>query len=94
MRTTMRNEWTILTLLVWGFIGPLNGCAEAGSPGGLADISVVQPETINQGEPVDWPRWRGVDQNGISPEGGWATDWPADGPAKLWLRMWGSDSVA
>ncbi len=32
----------------------------------------------------DWPRWRGPDLNGISPESDWSTDWPAAGPKQLW----------
>ena len=32
----------------------------------------------------DWPNYRGPDHNGISKETGWLTQWPADGPKKLW----------
>ena len=33
----------------------------------------------------DWYRWRGPDLNGISKETGWqATNWPAEGPKRLW----------
>ena len=32
----------------------------------------------------DWPCWRGPDRNGISPEKGWQTQWPAEGPKQLW----------
>lgn len=37
----------------------------------------------------DWPRWRGPDLNGISRETGWSTDWPDEGPAKLWTAKVG-----
>lgn len=33
---------------------------------------------------TDWPRWRGPDNNGISTETGWTTDWPKEGPKILW----------
>lgn len=32
----------------------------------------------------DWYRWRGPDLNGISREKGWSTQWPAEGPKRLW----------
>ena len=32
----------------------------------------------------DWPQWRGPNGDGISSETGWTTDWPEDGPPKLW----------
>ena len=36
------------------------------------------------GPAAAWPHWRGPDRNGISRETGWRTDWPKDGPKKLW----------
>ena len=33
---------------------------------------------------VDWPQWRGVERNGVSPETGLAKSWPAGGPPLLW----------
>lgn len=33
---------------------------------------------------ADWPHFRGPDYNGISKETGWSTQWPANGPKKLW----------
>ncbi len=32
----------------------------------------------------DWPRWRGVNGQGISPETGLLKKWPSDGPPLLW----------
>lgn len=32
----------------------------------------------------DWPRWRGPNFDGISKETGWLTQWPADGPKRVW----------
>lgn len=36
------------------------------------------------GRAADWPRWRGPHFDGISPEKGWLTRWPAEGPRQLW----------
>ena len=38
----------------------------------------------------DWPCWRGPDLNGISPEKGWQTQWPAEGPKQLWKASVGT----
>ena len=39
---------------------------------------------------IDWPRWRGPDLNGISPEKGWQAQWPAAGPKQLWKAAVGT----
>jgi outer membrane protein assembly factor BamB len=36
------------------------------------------------GRAADWPQWRGPNQDGISTETGWTTQWPAGGPKQLW----------
>lgn len=33
---------------------------------------------------IDWPQWRGVNRNGVSPETGLAKSWPAGGPPLVW----------
>ncbi len=33
---------------------------------------------------TDWPSWRGVNRDGITPEVNWNSDWPADGPTRVW----------
>jgi outer membrane protein assembly factor BamB len=33
---------------------------------------------------ADWPQWRGVNRDGISPEKGLLAEWPAGEPALLW----------
>jgi outer membrane protein assembly factor BamB len=33
---------------------------------------------------VDWPQWRGIERNGVSPETGLANSWPAAGPPLVW----------
>lgn len=38
---------------------------------------------------VDWYRWRGPDLNGISQESAWRSQWPAEGPKRLWTAQVG-----
>ena len=33
---------------------------------------------------ADWPSWRGPNRDGITPETDWSSDWPTDGPTRLW----------
>jgi outer membrane protein assembly factor BamB len=33
----------------------------------------------------DWPQWRGPDRSGLSKETGLMKNWPASGPARVWL---------
>ncbi len=46
----------------------------------------------------DWPRWRGVNFDGISKENNWLKAWPESGPKQLWKADlgvgWSSVSVA
>ncbi|MGE0606753.1 MAG: PQQ-binding-like beta-propeller repeat protein, partial [Pirellulales bacterium] len=35
-------------------------------------------------DPLDWPNWRGPEQNGISRETGLPEEWEVDGPTMLW----------
>jgi outer membrane protein assembly factor BamB len=44
--------------------------------GGLATAAVTRA--------IDWPQWRGPNQDGISPETGLLQDWPANGPKLVW----------
>ena len=39
---------------------------------------------------VDWYRFRGPDLNGISTETGWQTQWPQEGPRRLWKASVGT----
>lgn len=39
---------------------------------------------------ADWPSWRGVNRDGVTPETGWSHDWPADGPARIWRAAVGT----
>lgn len=45
--------------------------------------------SLTTGAPVsfadgDWPQWRGINRNGLSPEVGLLKQWPATGPKSLW----------
>jgi outer membrane protein assembly factor BamB len=33
---------------------------------------------------ADWPQWRGIDRDGVSAEAGLLSEWPEEGPRKLW----------
>src|SRR5688572_11582834 len=33
---------------------------------------------------ADWPQWRGLARDGISQEKDWSSQWPKEGPTKLW----------
>src|SRR5881397_3403459 len=33
---------------------------------------------------IDWPQWRGIERNGVSPETGLLKSWPAGGPPLMW----------
>jgi outer membrane protein assembly factor BamB len=47
---------------------------------GLSLLALVSTPTCA----ADWPHWRGPDYNGVSKEAGWKSEWPAEGPKKLW----------
>lgn len=34
--------------------------------------------------PADWPQWRGLNRDGVSPETGLLKEWPQDGPPLAW----------
>jgi outer membrane protein assembly factor BamB len=44
-----------------------------------ADVNQQQSTAV-----TEWPNWRGPSHNGISTEKGWLTDWPKEGPKRLW----------
>jgi outer membrane protein assembly factor BamB len=46
----------------------------------LLNLSVLLLPVVGD----DWPNWRGPNHDGISKETGWTTQWPAEGPKKLW----------
>ena len=40
-------------------------------------------------ESFDWPQWRGPRRNGISQEKGFTSEWPKQGPRRLWAARVG-----
>jgi outer membrane protein assembly factor BamB len=62
-------------------ISRLNPKAIRALPWLLALLAATVPAALHAG---DWPRWRGANFDGISTETGWLTQWPADGPKRLW----------
>ncbi len=53
----------------------------------LSGLLLLLPRAANAD---DWPQWRGPNRNGISAEKGWLTDWPEQGPKKLWSASLGA----
>jgi outer membrane protein assembly factor BamB len=52
---------------------------------GLAPAAAADPSTG-----MDWPQFRGPQQNGVSPEKGLLRSWPESGPKVLWKKPIGS----
>ena len=49
-----------------------------------------RPGTSAARSGADWPQFRGPDRNGISPQTGLISAWPADGPKRLWTAAVGT----
>jgi outer membrane protein assembly factor BamB len=45
---------------------------------------VLAAETSPGPQSAEWPQWRGLNRDGISPETGLLKEWPQDGPKLLW----------
>ena len=48
--------------------------------------AVLAAAGLSAVQAADWPQFRGMKRDGISPETGLLTDWPEGGPAELWRR--------
>jgi len=77
-------------LVVWMLIPGVSG-TRAAIPTHAANGLIASPE-------MGWPQWRGPCRDGISPETGLLSQWPADGPPLLWQtqglgRGWSSPIV-
>jgi outer membrane protein assembly factor BamB len=58
---------------------------------GLAPDAGADPSTgADPSKGTDWPRFRGPEQNGVSPEKGLLRSWPESGPKVLWKKPIGS----
>ena len=55
----------------------------------LLMLAVTLPALLLGGEPQDWTRWGGPDQNFRAPAADIADRWPAEGPRRLWSRELG-----
>lgn len=64
----------------------------------LACAGILTAAALRPAHPADWPRWRGPNFDGISPESNWLKQWPDSGPQQLWKAEvgvgWSSVSVA
>src|SRR5262245_28103821 len=67
------------SLMAWALLG-----LGLGMLGGLVAHAeeATAPTTTTAG--TDWPKWRGPQGTGITPEAGWNTNWPKEGPPVLW----------
>jgi len=65
--------------------------ASAGCDSTQADPTVVRAAAAAAPPPptIDWPGFRGPNRNGISTEKDWLSQWPEDGPKKLWTAQVG-----
>lgn len=53
-------------------------------------VLLVSLAAAGQAGADDWPNYRGPNRDGISPETGWRTSWPAEGPTILWKASVGT----
>lgn len=51
-------------------------------------------ESADGADGADWPQFRGIERNGISPETGLLDAWPEDGPPEIWRRPLGEGYAA
>ena len=52
--------------------------------GGKTPPEIITIPTSSKSAESDWPRFQGPRGDGTTPEVGWNTKWPADGPPVLW----------
>lgn len=45
--------------------------------------------TLSQTTPAEWPGWRGPGRDGLNHQTDWRSDWPKEGPARLWTAQVG-----
>lgn len=50
----------------------------------LSALAATAAERMASVRSTDWPGWRGPRGDGVSTEANWLTDWPENGPKKLW----------
>ena len=75
-----------LLLFVFGVVAVPTGCDSThADPGHVRTAAAAAPPP----KTVDWPGFRGPHRNGISSEKDWLTQWPEEGPKKLWTAQVG-----
>lgn len=81
------------TALATAFVAlVLLGCGAAENPLPEGYVAKLTAEAAPAESPVatDWPRYLGPQGTGVSHETGWKTEWPAEGPTKLWTAKIGT----
>src|SRR5260370_40842426 len=87
----------MITRLPLFMLATLAGIAIAGCSHSAADpekgkAPAANPIAARSTAPArsgDWPAWRGPNGDAISSETNWTSEWPADGPKKLWTAQVG-----
>jgi len=68
-----------------------NLCPASVIPTGSATLAAIAMMSLTLNTTAtDWPCWRGPNQNGLSAETGWLTEWPKDGLKTVWKAEVGS----
>jgi hypothetical protein len=62
-------------------------------------LGIVLTVLISNLRAADWPQFRGINRDGISPETGLLKQWPEGGPSRLWIAEglgedWSSADIA
>ena len=70
----------------------ITGCSHSAADEEKGKAPAVNPIAARSAAPAragDWPAWRGPKGDAISSETNWTSEWPADGPKKLWTAQVG-----
>jgi outer membrane protein assembly factor BamB len=65
-------------------IAVLAGCSDANSAADPPRPKDKSADLVSDGTAIDWPRWRGANQDGVSLEAGWSATWPQGSPPIRW----------
>ena len=83
----MRRVVAAITIIASLGCGAMQIGDLAADPARVSDAAgATQPVPPTNG---DWPGYRGPHRNGISTEKGWQSQWPAEGPKRLWSAQVG-----
>lgn len=70
--------------LLSGESGKIIAIGGTNREGGKIPPEIITLPTAVKSAESDWPRFQGPRGDGTTPEVGWNTNWPADGPPVLW----------